>query len=36
MVFHKRDGVWLGVHTHLSLNRGVPQASFGNRPVKSR
>jgi len=36
MVFHKRDGIWLGVHTHLSLNRGVPQASFGNRPVKSR
>ncbi len=36
MVFHNRDGVWLGVHTHLSLNRGVPQTSFGNRPVKSR
>jgi ketosteroid isomerase-like protein len=36
MVFHKTDGVWLGVHTHLSLNRGVPQASYGNRPVKSR
>ena len=36
LVFHKRDGVWLGVHTHLSLNRGVPQASYGNRPVKSR
>ena len=36
MVFHKRNGTWLGVHTHLSLNRGVPQASYGNRPVKSR
>ena len=36
MVFHRQDGVWLGVHTHLSLNRGVPQASHGNRPVKSR
>lgn len=36
MVFEKRDGTWLGVHTHLSLNRGVPQASFGNRPVKAR
>jgi ketosteroid isomerase-like protein len=36
IVFHKTDGVWLGVHSHLSLNRGVPQASYGNRPVKSR
>jgi ketosteroid isomerase-like protein len=36
IVFHKRDGVWLGVHSHLSLNRGVPQASFGKRPVKAR
>ena len=23
---------WLGVHTHLSLNRGVPQQSHGQRP----
>ena len=36
MVFHKTDQGWLGVHTHLSLNRGVPQASHGNRPVKAR
>jgi ketosteroid isomerase-like protein len=36
MVFHRQDGTWLGVHTHLSLNRGVPQASYGNRPVKAR
>ena len=36
MVFHKTSDGWIGVHTHLSLNRGVPQASHGNRPVKSR
>ncbi|MDC3072116.1 hypothetical protein OA087_00730 [bacterium] len=21
---------WKGIHTHFSLNRGVPQQSFGN------
>ena len=36
MVFHKSAAGWLGVHSHLSLNRGVPQASHGNRPVKAR
>lgn len=36
MVFHKQGDRWLGVHSHLSLNRGVPQASHGNRPVKAR
>jgi ketosteroid isomerase-like protein len=36
IIFHKRDDVWLGVHSHLSLNRGVPQSSHGNRPVKAR
>jgi len=37
MIFHRSpDGAWLGVHTHLSLNRGVPQTSHGNRPVKAR
>jgi ketosteroid isomerase-like protein len=36
LIFHKVDGQWLGVHSHLSLNRGVPQASHGNRPVKAR
>ena len=36
IVFHKLDGTWLGVHSHLSLNRGVPQTSHGNRPVKAR
>lgn len=28
----RRDTIvapWMGVHTHLSLNRGVPQQSFG-------
>ena len=36
MVFHRSGNGWLGVHTHLSLNRGVPQVSHGNRPVKAR
>ncbi|WP_420871846.1 YybH family protein [Bradyrhizobium septentrionale] len=30
------DGRWLGVHSHMSLQRGVPQDSHGNRPVKAR
>ena len=36
MVFHRGPNGWLGVHTHLSLNRGVPQTSHANRPVKAR
>ena len=36
MVFHRTDGRWLCVHSHMSLNRGVPQRSFGDRPVKAR
>ena len=36
MVFHKSDGRWLCVHSHMSLNRGVPQESFADRPVKAR
>ncbi len=36
IVFHKSEKGWLGVHSHLSLNRGVPQTSHGNRPVKAR
>jgi len=36
MVFHKLNGGWLCTHSHLSLNRGVPQQSFANRPVKAR
>ncbi|TCH96836.1 DUF4440 domain-containing protein [Roseococcus sp. SYP-B2431] len=27
---------WLGVHSHMSLRRGVPADSHGNRPVKAR
>jgi len=30
------DGRWLGVHSHMSLARGVPQESFGARTVKAR
>ena len=30
------DGRWLGVHSHMSLGRGVPQESHGARPVKAR
>lgn len=26
------EGEWKAVHTHLSLNRGVPQLSHGQRP----
>ena len=36
MVFHKADGRWVCVHSHMSLNRGVPQESFADRPVKAR
>lgn len=31
MVFHRDGDRWIGVHTHLSLNRGVPQTSHGDR-----
>jgi ketosteroid isomerase-like protein len=30
------DGRWLGVHSHMSLQRGIPQDSHGDRPVKAR
>lgn len=30
------DGRWVGVHSHMSLERGIPQQSHGNRPVKAR
>jgi len=30
------DGRWLGVHSHMSLARGVPQDSHGQRAVKAR
>ena len=36
MVFSFLDGAWLCVHSHMSLNRGVPQASHAERSVKSR
>jgi ketosteroid isomerase-like protein len=36
IVFHRSGATWLGVHSHLSLNRFVPQSSYGNRPVKAR
>jgi ketosteroid isomerase-like protein len=36
MVFNKQDGTWLCTHSHMSLNRGVPQQSFANRPVKAK
>ena len=35
MVFHNEDDAWLCTHSHMSLNRGVPQQSFANHPVKS-
>ena len=35
MVFSKLDGAWLCTHSHMSLNRGVPQASHADRPVKA-
>ena len=34
-VFSREGDNWLCVHSHLSLNRGVPQASYANRPVKA-
>jgi ketosteroid isomerase-like protein len=30
------DGRWLGVHSHMSLQRGVPQDSHGKRAVRAR
>jgi ketosteroid isomerase-like protein len=36
LVFHKEPRGWRCVHSHMSLNRGVPQTSHGNRPVKAR
>lgn len=35
IVFHKHGSGWTGVHSHLSLNKGVPQSSYGKRPVKA-
>jgi ketosteroid isomerase-like protein len=36
MVFARDGAGWRCVHSHMSLNRGVPQASHGSRPVKAR
>ena len=36
MVFSKFGDAWLCVHSHMSLNRGVPQTSHADRPVKAR
>jgi ketosteroid isomerase-like protein len=36
MIFHRSGDGWIGVHSHMSLNRGVPQSSHANRPVKAR
>jgi hypothetical protein len=35
MVFALSGTDWLCVHSHMSLNRGVPQESHANRPVKA-
>ena len=35
-LMRQADGRWLGVHSHMSLQRGVPQNSHGKRPVKAR
>ena len=35
MVFNKTAEGWLCTHSHMSLNRGVPQQSHANRPVKA-
>jgi ketosteroid isomerase-like protein len=36
MVFTRAGGEWVCAHSHMSLNRGVPQDSHGNRQVKAR
>jgi ketosteroid isomerase-like protein len=35
MVFSRNADGWLCMHSHMSLNRGVPQVSHANRPVKA-
>jgi len=35
LVFSRAADGWLCVHSHMSLNRGVPQTSHANRPVKA-
>jgi ketosteroid isomerase-like protein len=33
LVRERVDEPWVGVHTHFSLARGVPDATYGSRPV---
>ena len=35
LVFSRNADGWLCTHSHMSLNRGVPQASHANRLVKA-
>ncbi|MGA7484739.1 MAG: nuclear transport factor 2 family protein [Bradyrhizobium sp.] len=35
MVFSRSGDGWLCTHSHMSLNRGVPQTSHASRPVKA-
>ncbi len=35
MVFTRTNDGWICVHSHMSLNRGIPQESHAKRPVKA-
>jgi ketosteroid isomerase-like protein len=35
MILQRQGERWVCVHSHMSLNRGVPQESHGDRPVKA-
>ena len=35
MIFSRDGDRWLCTHSHMSINRGVPQTSHANRPVKA-
>ena len=35
MVFNQTPDGWRCTHSHMSLNRGVPQSSHADRPVKA-
>ena len=36
IILMREGDAWVGVHSHMSLERGVPQESFGDRPVVAR
>ncbi len=36
VLMRQPEGGWLGVHSHMSLARGVPHDSYGKRAVKAR